>query len=257
VTRKPKPSAGKNSAASIKSTTAAGFIAKMTAHQSDEERKKIQKYFKMEKGQYGEGDKFMGIRMGILFRLAKESTDMTPSEIEKLLQSPVHEVRAGGVSIMNNQARNKKTSQKQRKALFDLYLKRHDRINNWDLVDLGAVHVIGLYLFDKPRTILYKLAASKNIWKRRTAIVSTGYFLKHDDVEDTFTIGELMVNDKEDLINKAVGGWVRHAGRGKHRGRLLSFLDKHAPTMPRTALRYAIEHLSKNQKDHYMALANK
>jgi 3-methyladenine DNA glycosylase AlkD len=115
--------------------------------------------------------------------------------------------------------------------------------------------VIGSYLFDKPRKILYKLALSKNIWERRTAIVSTGYFLKHNDVEDTFAIGELLINDKEDLINKAVGGWVRHAGRGQHRDKLLSFLDKHAPTMPRTALRYAIEHLNDKQKKYYMNLA--
>jgi 3-methyladenine DNA glycosylase AlkD len=250
-----KQSPDTTTAAATKPTTAAAFITKMKAHQSNDELKKIQKYFKMEKGQYGEGDKFMGIRMGTLFKLAKASVDMIPAEIEKLLGSNVHEIRAGAVSIMNNQARIKKTPESRRKELFDLYLKRHDRINNWDLVDLGAVHVVGLYLFDKPRTILYKLALSKNMWERRTAIVSTGYFLKHDDVEDTFTIGELMVNDKEDLINKAVGGWVRHAGRGKHRERLLSFLDKHAPTMPRTALRYAIEHLTKKQKDHYMGLA--
>ncbi|HWA33025.1 MAG TPA: DNA alkylation repair protein [Cyclobacteriaceae bacterium] len=240
-----------------RSTTAAAFIGKMKAHQSDDELKKIQKYFKMEKGQYGEGDKFMGIRMGTLFKMAKESMDMETSEVEKLLESNIHEVRAGAVSIMNNQARNKKTPESHRKELFDLYLRRHDRINNWDLVDLGAVHVIGQYLFDKPRKILYKLALSKNMWERRTAIVSTGYFIKHNDVEDTFTIGELMVNDKEDLINKAVGGWIRHAGRGKHRPRLLSFLDKHAATMPRAALRYAVEHLSRNQKEYFMGLAGR
>jgi 3-methyladenine DNA glycosylase AlkD len=245
----------KPDAMSKKPTTAAAFIGKMKANQSNDEVKKIQKYFKMNKGQHGEGDKFMGIRMGTLFKLAKESMDMMPSEIEKLLESNIHEVRAGAVSIMNNQARSRKTPERQRKELFDLYLRRHDRINNWDLVDLGAVYVVGLYLFDKPRKVLYKLALSKNMWERRTAIVSTGYFIKHSDVEDTFTIGELMINDQEDLINKAVGGWIRHAGRGKHRARLLSFLDKHAATMPRIALRYAVEHLNTKQKDYYMGLA--
>ncbi len=253
--RRMKKSSSKASPRSAEATTAAEFIDKIKAHQSDDELKKIKKYFKLERGQYGEGDKFIGIRMGTLFKIAKKSMDMVPSEIEKLLASNIHEVRAGAVSIMNNQARNKRTTETRRKELFDLYLKHHDRINSWDLVDLGAVYVIGLYLFDKPRKVLYKLATSKNIWERRTAIVSTGYFIKHDDVGDTFSIGELMVNDKEDLINKAVGGWIRHAGRGKHRERLLSFLDKHAATMPRTALRYAIEHLNRKQKDYYMGLA--
>lgn len=237
-------------------TTAAAFIEKMKAHQSDEELKKIQKYFKSGKGQYGEGDKFMGIRMGTLFKLAKEFMEMSTTELEKLLESPVHEIRAGAVSIMNNIARNKKTPEKRRKELFDLYLRRHDRINNWDLVDLGAMYVVGLYLNDKPRKILYALAGSKNLWKRRTAIVSTAYFIKQGDVDDTFTIGELMIHDKEELINKAVGGWIRHAGKGNHRDRLLAFLDKHAATMPRTTLRYAIEHLNSKQKSYYMGLAN-
>jgi len=228
------------------------FVERLKAHCSPEELKKIQRYFKSGEGQY-EGDKFIGVRMGQIFALAKEFIDMLPSEIEKLLESPIHEVRVGAVSIMDWQARSKKISNERRKELFDLYIKRHDRINNWDLVDRSAPYVVGGYLFDKPRAILYKLARSKNMWERRTAMVSTFYFIRKGGIDDTFKIAEMLINDKEDLIHKAVGGWLREAGK-KDRQRLLGFLDKHAATMPRTALRYAIERLDKKQREHYMSI---
>lgn len=151
------------------------FIAELKAHRSPAELKKIQRYFKSGKGQYGEGDEFIGVRMGQVFALAKQFIDMPPVQIEKLLASRIHEARVGAVSIMDWQARNKKTTAARRKELFDLYMRRHDRINNWDLVDRSAPYVVGGYLFDKPRAILYKLARSKNMWERRTAIVSTYY----------------------------------------------------------------------------------
>jgi 3-methyladenine DNA glycosylase AlkD len=229
------------------------FVERLKAHRSPEEAKKYLRYFKTGEGQYGEGDVFMGVRMGRVFALAKEFIDMPPKEIEKLLESPIHEVRAGAMSIMDKQARSKKTPESRRKELFDLYLRRTDRINNWDLVDLSAPYVIGGYLFDKPRDILYKLARSKNIWERRTAIVSTYYFIRQGDVADTFKIAEMLLNDKHDLIHKATGGWLREAGK-KDRTKLLSFLDKHAATMPRVALRYAIERLEKKKRDHYLSI---
>ncbi len=229
------------------------FVESLKAHRSPEEAKKYLRHFKTGEGQYGEGDVFMGVRPGQVFALAKEFIDMPPGEIEKLLESPIHEVRAGGMSIMDKQARRKKTPESRRKELFDLYLKRTDRINNWDLVDVSAPYVVGGYLFDKPRDILYKLARSKNIWERRTAIVSTYYFIRQGDVADTFKIAEMLLNDKHDLIHKATGGWLREAGK-KDLQKLLSFLDKHAATMPRTALRYAIEHLDKEQRSHYLSI---
>lgn len=233
--------------------TAKNFIQKLKEHQSMDELAKIQRYFKSGDGEYGEGDRFMGIRMGTLFKLSEEFIDMEPAEIEKLLENPIHEIRAGGVSIMNKQGRSKITTEERRKELFNLYLDRHDRINNWDLVDLGAAYVVGRYLFDKPRKILYQLAKSKNIWERRTAIVSTSYFLMKGQVDDTFNIAELLIKDKHDLIHKAAGGWIRQAGK-TDRKKLLDFLDKHAETMPRTFLRYAIEHLDQKQRNFYMSM---
>jgi len=229
------------------------FVERLKAHRSPAELEKIQRYFRSGKGDYGEGDEFIGVRMGQVFALAKEFIEMQPGEIEKLLESPIHEVRAGAVSIMDWQARNKKTPESRRKELFDLYIRRHDRINNWDLVDRSAPYVVGGYLFDKSRNVLYKLARSKNMWERRTAIVSTYYFVRAGDVADTFKIAEMLLNDDQDLIHKAAGGWLREAGK-KDRAKLLRFLDKHAATMPRSMLRYALEKLDKEQRSHYLSM---
>jgi hypothetical protein len=166
--------------------TAAQFVKKLQARRSPAEAQKSLRYFKSGKGEYGEGDKFIGVRMGDVFNLAKESLEMPLSEIEKLLESQIHEARAGVLSIMGKIARRKKTPAARRKELFDLYMRRHDRVNNWDLVDLGALYVVGIHLLDKPRAILYKLARSKNMWERRTAIVSTGQFIRKGEVGDTF-----------------------------------------------------------------------
>jgi 3-methyladenine DNA glycosylase AlkD len=229
------------------------FVRKLKTYSSPAELAKIQRYFKSGEGEYGEGDQFIGVRMGQLFELAKEFIDMPLNELEKLLESPIHEVRAGALSIMGKQARSKKTSEARRKELFDLYIRRHDRVNNWDLVDLGALYIVGIYLIDKPRDILYKLARSKNIWERRTSIVGTGQFIRQGDVADTFKIAEILVKDEHDLVHKATGWMLRSAG-GVDRKKLLSFLDKHAATMPRTLLRYSIEHLDKKQRDHYLSM---
>jgi 3-methyladenine DNA glycosylase AlkD len=199
---------------------------------------------------------FTGIPMRDIFELAKTFIEMPLNEIEKLLESPIHQVRVGAVSIMDWQARSKKTPETHRKQLFDLYINRHDRINDWDLVDRSAPFVIGSYLFDKPRDILVRLAHSESQWERRTAIVATDYFIRQGDLNDTFKIAEILVHEPEDLVQKAVGGWVRQAGK-KNLPQLLSFLDKYAATMPRTILRYAIEHLDEAQKEHYMTMKSR
>ena len=176
---------------------------------------------------------------------------MPLTEVDKLFASNYYEVRMGAVCIMDFQTRDKKISQEMRKQLFDLYLKRHDRINNWDMVDRAAPFVVGGYLFDKSRRPLYKLAISKNVWERRTAIVSTYFFIRQNDIDDTFGIAELLVDDEHELVNKAVGSWIREAGK-RNKPKLLRFLDQHAATMPRVTLRYAIEKLDKKQKDFFM-----
>ena len=200
-----------------------------------------------------EQDQILGVRMGQVFALAKEFKDMALDEVERLLESPIHEARVGAVSIMDFQARSKKTTEKRRKELFDLYIRRHDRIDTWDLVDRSAIHVVGGYLIDKPRKILYKLARSRKMSERRTAIVSTLYMIGKGDVDDAFQLSELLLDDEEDLIHKAVGWALRYAG-DKDRQRLISFLDKHAATMPRITLRYSIEHFDKDQRNHYLAM---
>jgi 3-methyladenine DNA glycosylase AlkD len=191
--------------------------------------------------------------MGRIFALAKACIDMEPAEIERLLERPDHAARVGAVSVMDWQARRRSTTGERRRELFDLYIRRHDRINTWDLVDRSAPYVVGGYLFDKPRDILYKLARSKDMCERRTAIVATYYFIRQDDTAETFKIAEMLINDDRDLIHKAVGGLVREAGKRDPDG-LLDFLDRFAATMPRTALRYAVEHLDKTQRDYYMGL---
>jgi 3-methyladenine DNA glycosylase AlkD len=258
TTKKPTAKIKKGSAKPVE-LTAKKFITKLKSHASPVEVKKYSRYFKTGKGEYGEGDKFIGVRMGIVFALAKEFIDMPLSEVEKLLESGIHEVRAGGMSIMNQQARKKKTPESRRKELYDLYIRRHDRINNWDLVDVSAPYVVGgyLYVYKKPRNVLYKLAKSKNLWERRSAILSTGYFIKQGNVDDTHKIAEILLNDKEDLIHKAVGWMLRASGGGANKQKLLKFLDKHAGTMPRTLLRYSLEHLDKKQREHYMSLKKK
>ena len=224
--------------------TAKEFVSQLTILKSINNNTR---YFKGE----DKDNKFLNVRMANIFSLAKQFSQMPLTEVDKLFASNYYEVRMGAVSIMDFKARDKKISQEMRKQLFDLYLKRHDRINNWDMVDRAAPFVVGGYLFDKSRRPLYKLAISKNVWERRTAIVSTYFFIRQNDIDDTFGIAELLVDDEHELVNKAVGSWIREAGK-RNKPKLLRFLDQHAATMPRVTLRYAIEKLDKKQKDFFM-----
>jgi 3-methyladenine DNA glycosylase AlkD len=224
------------------------FIEKLAASKSAANLEKNQRYFKNDDSS---DNKFLGVRFATIFKLAKEFILMEPGEIETLLESKFYEARMGAVSIMDFQARDKKISGQRKKELYDLYLARHDRINNWDLVDRSAPYVIGGYLSDKPRDILYKLAKSKNLWQRRTAIVSTYFFIRQGDLTDTFKIAEILVSDQQEMIQMPVGSWIREAGK-KDEKKLLNFLDKHSATMPRVMLRYAVEKLDKKQKEKYL-----
>ena len=190
------------------------------------------------------------VRMGQIFALAKEFVEMEPGEIEKLLDDPRHEVRVGAVSIMGKQAARKRTSEARRKELFELYLRRTDRIDTWDLVDVSAHHVIGGYLLDKPRDVLYELARSRRWWERRIAMFSTLQFVRKGQLDDTFALAEILVGDEHEMVQTVTGGMLREAG--KHdRPRLLAFLDGHAAAMPRRMLRDAVEHLDPALRARY------
>ena len=186
-----------------------------------------------------------------VFALAKQFIDTPPHEIERLLDNDDHQTRVGAVSIMDFQARRRSTPPERRRALYELYVRRHDRIDNWDLVDRAAPWVVGGYLADKPRHQLYTFARSANQWERRTAIVATHHFIRHDDLDDTFAIAEILIDDTADLVHKAVGGFLREAGKHDVE-RLTAFLDHHAAIMNRTALRYAIKHLDPDVRQHYL-----
>ena len=196
------------------------------------------------------------IPMGQLFALAKDFIGASPEQIEVLLDRPDHPPRVVAVSVMDFQARRKTTSDSRRRDLYQLYLRRHDRIDTWDLVDRAAPHVVGGYLWDKSREPLYQLAASPHWFERRSSIVSTWFFIRRGDLDDTFCIAQILANDPHDLVQKAVGGWIREAGK-RDEQRLRDYLDRNAPTMSRTALRYAVEHLLPEVRDHYLDLKNK
>ncbi|MGX7163560.1 DNA alkylation repair protein [Enterococcus massiliensis] len=236
-----------------KNLTATQFLDELEDLQSEEEMDKYQRFFTFEKDKQSVQDYFIGVRMGDVFKLAKKFIQLPLSEIEKVLESPIHEARVGAVSVMDWQARSKRITEDQRKQLFELYLRRHDRINNWDIVDRSAPWVVGRYLIDKPRDVLYDLAKSQNIWERRTAIVTTGFFIKQGEIKETFEIAKLLIKDQEDLIHKA-SGWMLRAAGDVDETQLLVFLEKYAHDMPRIQLRYAMEHLTKEQKEHFRTL---
>ncbi len=193
------------------------------------------------------------VGMGQIFALAKLHMDMALTEIQALLASPDHLARVGAVSIMDFQARSKKTPDDRRRALFELYIDQHDRIDTWDLVDRSAIWVVGEYLRDKPRDILYELAQSDRPMERRTAILSTFAFIRRGDLDDAYRIAELLLHDEEDLVQKAVGWMLREAGK-QDEARLRKFLDRNAARMPRVMLRYSIEKFDPALRANYLAM---
>lgn len=214
----------------------------------------LQRFFKTEESGYGAGDIFIGLRVPLIRKIAKQFINLSLPEIEKLLESPIHEHRLAALVIMVNQS--KQANKSHKRALYSLYLRRTDRINNWDLVDISCRDVVGGYLIDKSRSPLYKLAKSKNLWERRIAIVSTWQFIRLGQLSDTFAIAEFLLQDTHDLIHKAVGWMLREAGK-KDEQALKGFLDIHASTMPRTTLRYSIERLHSDDKVRYMRIKHK
>lgn len=220
----------------------------------------LQRFFKTGKGQYGEGDVFIGARMPALRTVCKKYINLPQPEIQKLFDSDIHECRMAAAVILAYQY--PKADQVTKKAIYDLYLKNvlAGRVNNWDIVDVTAENVIGRHLYEQKlsRDILFKLARSTNIWQRRVGIMSSFYFFKSGDgdYETTLELCDILLHDQHDLIQKVVGWMLREIGKRVDRKILLQFLDKHAATMPRTTLRYAIEHLPPAQKQFYMEQKN-
>ena len=204
----------------------------------------LQRFFKTGEGQYGAGDVFIGVRVPKTRLVAKQFKDLSPTEIQKLLDSKVHEHRLAALIILTLQYPMASAAQKQ--AIYKLYLKNvyHGRINNWDLVDISAPQIVGEHLQNRPRDILFDLAKSDDLWRRRVAILSSFAFIKTGEPDTCLKLAEILLHDNHDLIQKAVGWMLREIGKRNGRQILLNFLNRHAHEMPRTMLRYSIEHLS-------------
>lgn len=201
----------------------------------------LQRFFKTASGQYGAGDKFIGIVVPDIRKVVKQNIDLSLDEVLTLLHSPIHEERLCALLILV--AQYKKADAQKQKKIFQLYLKNYKFINNWDLVDLSAPNIVGAYLRDKPKDILAKLAKSKNLWQKRIAILATFDFIYHQKSEETIKIAKILLHDEHDLIHKATGWMLREVGKRVDEKVLLKFLDEHYKIIPRTMLRYAIERL--------------
>jgi 3-methyladenine DNA glycosylase AlkD len=199
----------------------------------------LKRFFKTGKGDYAEGDNFLGIVVPKTREIAKRHQDMALTEAEKLLRSPYHEERLMALFILDHKFVTG-TLAEQSKIVKIYLMSAAKYINNWDLVDLSARDILGRYLSDRPRKILYKLARSKNLWEKRIAIIATYHFIRNEDYFDALKISEILLGDKHDLIHKAVGWMLREIGN-RDRTVEVKFLDKYATRMPRTMLRYAIE----------------
>lgn len=218
---------------------------------SPQKAKASARFFKTGKGQYGEGDVFLGVTVPEQRGVANKYKNLDISEIQKLLEDKVHECRLAGLFILGFQYDH--GDERMKKKIVKFYLKNTKKVNNWDLVDSSAPYILGDYLFNKDKKILYKLARSKNLWERRIAIISTLGFIKKGHYEDTLKISEILISDKHDLIHKAVGWALREVGK-KSKVTLEKFLKKYVRVMPRTTLRYSIERFSPKERKKYLSM---
>jgi len=208
------------------------------------------RFFKTGKGEYGYGDIFLGVRAPEIRLIAKKHIDISISDMKNLIKSKYHEERFLGLIILVNKYSKSKENEIKNK-LYKIYVSSFKYINSWDLVDVTCPHVTGKHLIDKDRSILYKWAKSDDLWTKRIAIVSTFSFIRQNDLEDTFKIAEILLNDNHDLIHKAVGWMLREAGKRDLEKEEI-FLKKHYNTMPRTMLRYAIERFPEAKRQGYL-----
>ena len=211
------------------------------------------RFFKTGPGQYGEGDVFIGVRVPVLRKLAKEFRGLPLPEIDVLLCSAIHEERLLAILILSQSLT--RCDDEHRKLVYDFYMSRTEHVNNWDLVDTSAPAIVGGYLADKSHKPLMKLATSKSLWERRIAIVATQHFIRRGQFDDTLSISRVLLSDHEDLIHKAAGWMLREVGE-RDSSPLVHFLDKHANMMPRTMLRYAIEHFPADERKAYLTMRN-
>lgn len=208
-----------------------------------------QRFFKTGKGEYGHGDKFLGIRVPVLRKIATSFQDISIIEIQRLLKSEYHEARLLSLLIMVGQY--SKGNNEEKEIIYNLYIKNTKHVNNWDLVDSSAHYIIGSWLVDKDRSILYELANSDNLWERRISIMATFHFIKNSEFTDTLKLSEMLINDTEDLIHKAVGWMLREVGN-RNQEVEEKYLQQHYNKMPRTMLRYSIEKFSKVRRQQYL-----
>lgn len=208
-----------------------------------------QNFFKTGPGEYGEGDVFIGVTVPNTRKVAKQYSDLSFSENKILLHSKIHEERLCGILILIE--RYKSSDESGKKRVVDYYLAHTEFVNNWDLVDLSAHKILGAYLIKKPRGILKRLAKSKLLWDRRIAIISTFAFIKDGDLDDAFELSDMLLQDKHDLMHKAVGWVLREVGK-KDMKKLESFLKPRYKKMPRTTLRYAIERFPEQKRQQYL-----
>jgi 3-methyladenine DNA glycosylase AlkD len=217
------------------------------AKSSKEKAKILSSFFKTGKGQYGEGDIFLGVTVPELRKIAKANKEINLDQVKELLESKIHEERFVALQIL----KLKYLSAKNKKQIADFYLKNRKNINNWDLIDTSAHYILGSFLKDKDKKILYKLARSKNLWDKRISIISTFAFIYEKKFTDTIKIAEILISDKHDLIHKAVGWMLREVGK-RDDSVLKNFLNKNSQKMPRTMLRYAIEKFPENQRKKFL-----
>lgn len=234
-------------------TTASDLLAALHARANPKRADALQGFFQTGPGQYGEGDRFLGLRVPDVRAVAKEAKALTLADVEALLDSEWHEARLAALAVMVN--RFPKAGQADREAMVALYLRRTDHINNWDLVDVSAPHIVGAYLLDRDDAldVLERLAVSENLWERRIAAVATFAFIRQRDVVPTLVVAERLVNDCHDLIHKAVGWMLREAAL-RESAPVEAFLDRHAATMPRTMLRYTLERFPDPLRRRYMTM---
>lgn len=213
-----------------------------------------QRFFKTGPGEYGEGDIFIGLKVPDVRKLAKKYVDIPLKEIKIILDSKLHEVRLSGAILLTY--KYEKEDEKGKDQIYNFYIKNAKKLNNWDLVDVSCHRIVGDYLLNKPRDILYRLIKDKDKWLRRIAIVSTYTLIKNDELKDTFKLSEILIKDDFDLSHKATGWMLREAGK-KDIKKLKQFLDKNILWMPRTTLRYAIERFPEKERQKYLKKPHK